>query len=102
MFASRIAEAELKSAKCSRRKAAITKPPTLERQVRGDAASFMRFLQRTIGNQATPLVRIDPRAHDSQLRLNQVRGQTRCTAWFPIICWRRSIGCIAPQVRTIG
>jgi len=53
MFASRIAEAELKSAKCSRRKAAVTKPPTLERQVRGDAASLMRFLQRTIGNQAT-------------------------------------------------
>jgi len=53
MFASRIAEAELKSAKCSRRKAATTNPPTLERHLGGGAVSLMHFLQRTIGNQAT-------------------------------------------------
>ena len=53
MFASRIAEAEPKSAKCSRRKTATTNPPALERHLGGDAVSLMRCLQRTIGNQAT-------------------------------------------------
>src|SRR5262245_63304340 len=46
MFASRIAEAEPKSA-------ATTNPPTLERHLGGDAVSLMHFLQRAIGNQAT-------------------------------------------------
>ena len=53
MFASRIAEAEPKSANCWSRKAATTNPPTLERHLGGGAVSLMHFLQRTIGNQAT-------------------------------------------------
>jgi hypothetical protein len=53
MFCSKTAEAELTGADRSRRRAAMTNPPTaLEKQASRDVVSLMHSLQRTIGNQA--------------------------------------------------